>query len=245
MKTLYINQPMHPVTVLVIGAGGNGSQILQQLGRIDHALKKLGKPGLFVVAIDPDKVSDANIGRQLFTEYEVGEYKANVLISRLNRFYGLNWYAYPDRFHFDKKQKNDLRGFNVIITATDRVQSRIEVNEWVKKLSKSRSSSHEDAFHFWLDMGNSKTTGQVICGSPRYKIPTLVDMYPDIKKYEDKDNTPSCSLAEALDKQDMFINTYISNVAAKLLWEMLTKEEVNWRGAYVNLDTLNIKKIAA
>ena len=62
----YLMSPQHPVTVNLIGAGGTGSQVLTCLARLDAALRGLGHPGLFVTLYDPDIVTEANIGRQLF-----------------------------------------------------------------------------------------------------------------------------------------------------------------------------------
>ena len=68
----YLLNPYHPVTVFVIGAGGTGSQVATGLARISVALQALGHPGLHVTVFDPDTVTEANIGRQLFSGSELG-----------------------------------------------------------------------------------------------------------------------------------------------------------------------------
>ena len=68
----YLLNPRHPVTVFVIGAGGTGSQVITNLARMSMALQALGHPGLHVTVFDPDTVSQANIGRQLFSENGTG-----------------------------------------------------------------------------------------------------------------------------------------------------------------------------
>ncbi len=40
------------------------------------ALQVLGHPGLHVTVFDPDIITEANIGRQLFSETELGQCKA-------------------------------------------------------------------------------------------------------------------------------------------------------------------------
>ena len=72
----YLLNPYHPVTVFVIGAGGTGSQVVTCLARMGMALQALGHPGLHVTVFDPDTVTGANIGRQLFSEAETGLNKA-------------------------------------------------------------------------------------------------------------------------------------------------------------------------
>ena len=83
----YLLNPYHPVTVFVIGAGGTGSQVATGLARISVALQALGHPGLHVTVFDPDTVTEANIGRQLFSGSELGLNKAAALVTRINRFF--------------------------------------------------------------------------------------------------------------------------------------------------------------
>ena len=89
----YLLNPYHPVTVFVIGAGGTGSQVVTGLARMGMALQALGHPGLHVTVFDPDTVTEANIGRQLFSEAETGLNKAVALVTRINRFFGYAWEA--------------------------------------------------------------------------------------------------------------------------------------------------------
>lgn len=97
----YLLNPHHPVTVFVIGAGGTGSQVATNLARMSIALQALGHPGLHLTVFDPDTVTEANIGRQLFSESELGLNKAVALVTRINRFFGFSWEAkgqcYPSR----------------------------------------------------------------------------------------------------------------------------------------------------
>ena len=61
------------VHVNVAGCGGNGCHVLMGLAQLQKALRGLGHPGLEVTAFDPDTVSEANLGRQLFTEEDIGQ----------------------------------------------------------------------------------------------------------------------------------------------------------------------------
>ena len=89
----YLLKPYHPVTVFIIGAGGTGSQVITNLARMDTALQASGHPGLHVTLFDPDTVTQANIGRQLFSETELGMNKATAAVTRVNRFFGTAWMA--------------------------------------------------------------------------------------------------------------------------------------------------------
>lgn len=49
--------------------------------------------GTGVTVLDPDTVTEANIGRQLFSEAETGLNKAVALVTRINWFFGYTWEA--------------------------------------------------------------------------------------------------------------------------------------------------------
>ena len=57
---------------------------------------------------------------------------------------------------------------------------------------------------------------------------------------EDKDNLPSCSLAEALEKQSLYINTTVSDFAANLLWMLFTDGVLETQGAFINLKRMMV-----
>ena len=85
----YLLKPYHPVTIHVAGAGGTGSQVIANLARMNVALQALGHPGLHVTVFDPDIITEANIGRQLFSEAELGQGKAGEYHHHLHRQYPL------------------------------------------------------------------------------------------------------------------------------------------------------------
>ena len=114
----YLINPQHPVTVNLIGAGGTGSQVLTGLARLDVTLRALGHPGLFVTLYDPDIVTEANIGRQLFGYSDMGLNKAQCLITRINNFFGNDWKAVPDIFPVMMKNACRDNMANITITCT-------------------------------------------------------------------------------------------------------------------------------
>jgi len=121
MKYHYMEQsliaPVHKVTIAVIGAGGTGSSVLAILGRMNAGLIGLGHPGFFVRCYDPDEVSQANVGRQLFSETDLGKFKSDVTIERINRFYSTNWDSYSEKFEIDFD--NPRIQYNIIITCVE------------------------------------------------------------------------------------------------------------------------------
>ena len=257
----YLLNPRHPVTVFVIGAGGTGSQVITNLARVSMALQALGHPGLHVTVFDPDMVSQANIGRQLFSETELGLNKAVSLVTRINRFFGYAWTAEPQCFPIRNFSENSTA--NIIITCTDNIRSRLELWKFLKKVRKENFSDHSAPI-YWMDFGNSQTKGQVnsqtkgqvIIGTVREKVlqPSSQEYIPmpkmnviteevDYAKIKEKESGPSCSLAEALEKQDLFINSTLAHIGCDLLWKMFKEGKTLYRGVYVNLDTLKMTAI--
>lgn len=251
----YLLSPHHPVSVIVIGAGGTGSQVITSLARMDRALQALGHPGLYVTVYDPDTVSESNIGRQLFSEPEIGLNKAVALVTRINRFFGTAWAAEPRRYPMPETGKRKNRMANIIITCTDNVRSRLMLWRFLKPF---RDSVHinESTPIYWMDFGNARTTGQVLVGTVRNKIyqpvseqyqPTphlnVITEEVSYSTINEKDSGPSCSLAEALEKQDLFINSILAQAGCGLLWKMIREGCTFYRGLYLNLDTMRMTAV--
>lgn len=242
----YLLDPTHPITVSLIGAGGTGSQVLTSLARINHALLVLGHPGLYVSVYDNDDVSEANIGRQLFSESDIGLNKANVLITRVNRFFGTDWECIPELYGNGQEEPE-----NIIISCVDSVKSRMQISKAID----GKSGIDYQRRLYWLDFGNGTNFGQVVLGtlaeiqqpkSNKYdvvsKLKTVTELF-DLSTVNEKDSGPSCSLPEALRKQDLFINSTLSQLGCALLWKLITNGMIDCQGAYLNLDTMNANPI--
>ena len=213
----YLINPQHPVTVNLIGAGGTGSQVLTCLARLDITLRALGHPGLFVTLYDPDIVTESNIGRQLFS------------------------------------RRDNLA--NITITCTDNIKSRLNLWNILKAVPVSEYRSYDTPL-YWMDFGNTQTSGQAVIGTIPKKIRQpesgLYETVPSLKvvtrlvKYarvKESDSGPSCSLAEALEKQDLFINSTLAQLGCNILWKMFRYGMIEHHGLYLNLETLKTNPI--
>jgi PRTRC genetic system ThiF family protein len=254
----YILNPQHPVTINVIGAGGSGSQMLNQLARIDQALKKIGHTGLHVTCFDNDEVTEANLGRQLFSPVDIGMNKAVVLITRLNMFFGTSWSAIPKLY--SKNTAAAHKFANITISCVDNIDARKVIEEilLIRGSHRLRQGSRPyNLPYYWIDLGNAQTHGQFVIGSimdfeqpkksatlrPVKKLLTVFEKFPHFAKQKTKDTGPSCSLAEALSKQDLFVNSFLAQTAAHTLWRMFREGKINYHGAFINLKTLDIAPI--
>lgn len=244
----YLISPTNPISVNLIGAGGTGSKVLTALMEMNHSLIELGHAGLLVRLWDDDIVTNANLGRQRFAECETGLYKSVALINRANRFSGTNWKAETSKFEKDSlgRLPEEARA-TICITCVDNVQARFGVAEILKEISNRRH--HRDEPKYWLDFGNSQHTGQVLLStignihqpnSEKYEtvasLPMITEEFGELlKQSEQEDNTPSCSLAEALEKQDLFINSSLTQMGCSLLWNLFRYGMTPYRGFFHNL----------
>ena len=230
MHKIYSHLLTRPIRLDVIGVGGSGSQVISGLARLHRAMLALGHPGgLEVAAYDPDQVSKANVGRQLFYDADVGQFKTEVLIHRVNQCWGTSWKAYPARLKPSYGWSSD-----VLIGCVDSAASRREIHE---VCSRNRVG-------YWLDLGNRAAEGQCILGEPKLtngrdsfmRLPTVVELFPELlNKQLPEDDTPSCSLAEALERQELFVNQAVSTAALQMLWQLLRYGELGYHAVFIDL----------
>lgn len=235
----YLLNPMHRVTVGLIGCGGTGSQVLNGLARINYALVELGHPGLLVTVYDGDMVTDSNVGRQLYSTVDVGQNKAVLSVTRVNRFYSLDWLAVPSMY------KSGCDFHNIFISCVDTAKARIDIGKYISSIKRTTTNPENNAI-YWMDFGNTQNGGQVILGGIkkeyRKELPLITEQF-DLSKVKEKDSGPSCSLAAALNKQDLFINSTLAQFGLNILWKLFREARIKHRGCYVNLDSLTVNAI--
>lgn len=224
-----------PVDVLVVGAGGTGSQVVTALAQMHHALTSLDHPGLQVTVLDDDTVSLSNIGRQWFFKADLGQSKAEVLVNRCNLTLGTSWRAVRG-----KLSASDRVAHALVIGCVDTRESRYAIMRAMEEGIRGRS--------YWLDFGNRRYDGQVILGEVSRarrktnepdKLPHVGELFPEAidPSAVDPDEGPSCSLAEALRKQSLFINRTLVAHGMGMLWELLHTGQIDYHGVWVNLKT--------
>jgi PRTRC genetic system ThiF family protein len=243
--------PTNPIAVCLIGAGGTGSQVLTGLARMSHSLQQLGHAGFDITLWDDDTVTDANRGRQLFAESEVGLSKAAALIARTNRFFGTGWQAVEKPFTPETATERAA----IYISCVDTAAARFGIAEALSQLD--TGTRHADTPHYWMDFGNSRDTGQVILSTiaeikqpasekflPVASLPRVTEEFMELLMRNDEADTPSCSLAESLEKQDLYINSVLAQLGCSLLWQFLRQGLTTHRGVFLNLKDFRSQPLA-
>lgn len=222
------------ISIVVVGCGGTGSAVLSGLPYLHHALLAAGHPsGLQVYAVDGDRITETNCVRQPFTSSEIGLYKSQILIQRLNLFWGLDWLALPTHVRCGR----DLPDCHFLISCVDTRAARATLARIVRLKTRR--------FHFWLDTGNNADSGQFVLGEPlrtnrkerSTRLPCVDELFPQITKasLDARDSLPACSAAESLIRQEPFLNQTLAQHSLAMLARLFRHGELSYHGGFVNL----------
>lgn len=215
-----------PIRIQLIGCGGTGSAMIDELFRMHYLLTKLGHEGLVVCAWDGDTVSEANVGRQRFWPSDVGWNKAELLVNRYCSFGGVPWsFKGRDFLSSDCQHINT----DVILSCVDSAETRVLIGEAGK-------DADEDIL--WLDTGNDDSSGQVVLGhwagrnDKKGMLPHVLNLYPGLRGQKSEER-PSCSTQEALERQDFGINQRVAGEASGLLWQLIRYGSLKRHGSFI------------
>lgn len=229
------------VRVLLIGCGGSGSAIAGGLPYLHQAMLVAGHPGgLHVTVMDGDIITATNCVRQPFCSAEIGLAKAVVTVSRLNLFWSLNWTAVAEHL----TAQTDISNFDVVIGCVDTRAAR--------QLIASKLQGWRSRVAYWLDLGNSADSGQLVLGQPLNgrnrrtadRLRTTAELFPEIVQESLDDGAPSCSAIEALERQEPFVNQVLAYHALALLTRLFRYGCIEHHGAFVNARENRVQPIA-
>lgn len=220
-----------PLDVVLVGAGGNGSEFFSGLMRLHQGMIALGGVGLSVTVFDDDTVSPSNIVRQRFWPQEVSLNKADALVHRTNMLMGTTWNSVPRRFEPSRDRSGSL-----LVTAVDNVATRQAV-----ALTECLGNP------LWLDMGCEGARGQVVLGKHTHsslndEFPNVTAHFPSLMSQKD-DNKPSCSAEESLQRQDLMINASVAGAAINLLWRSFRSGCIPYNGVMLDLEASHVQAI--
>ena len=219
------------INILLVGCGGNGAQMLMGLASLDTAMRAISSRSLHVTVVDDDIVTEANLGRQPFFRCDLGNSKARTLTERVNLAHGLAWKAVHGRAPADA----DMDKVDMLISCVDTASAR-----------RALGGALVEGFAcpaYWMDLGNRATDGQFLIGCPKPsarettgRLPTVLEYFPELADESvPEDDAPSCSVAEALERQSLFVNRVVASHALALLFDLLGRGSIGHAGAFINL----------
>ncbi len=222
------------IKVLLVGCGGNGSQMLMGLASLHTALRAISSRSLHVTVVDDDIVTEANLGRQPFYQCDLGNSKARTLVERINLAHGLAWEA----VHGRAPQAIGIEGVDILITCVDTASAR-------RALGAVLADGQRAVPAYWMDLGNRASDGQFLIGCPAEgtgeapgRLPTVLEYFPELAdETVPDDDAPSCSVAEALERQSLFVNRVVASHALALLFDLLGRGSIGHAGAFINLSS--------
>ncbi|RSV44383.1 PRTRC system ThiF family protein [Sphingomonas sp. ABOLE] len=232
------------IKLLLVGCGGNGAQMLMGLASLDTAMRAISSRSLDVTVVDDDTVSEANLGRQPFYRCDLGASKARTLVERINLAHGLDWTA----VHGRAPGAVDVQSFDLLITCVDTAAARRAIGT---AIFAEPDFYNRQPPRYWMDLGNRATDGQFLIGCPKRsgkdeprRLPTVLEHFPELADDSiAEDDAPSCSVAEALEKQSLFVNRVVASHALALLFELLGRGSIGNAGGFINLSSGQVAPI--
>lgn len=163
-------QLLKQAKVLVVGAGGLGSPVLQYLGAAG-----VGQLGI----LDGDKVSESNLQRQiLYSADQIGQSKADLAVVRLQQN---NPYISPVAYNEFLTVDNALQliqNYDLVVDCTDNFATRYLINDATAILSKPWVYGSISGFTGQVSVFNYKGGATYRCLYPKkIEQPTKAENY--------------------------------------------------------------------
>jgi len=242
-STPFFNPHQQLNEVVLVGLGGTGSQWARAIARIAYDLRRRRQHVPIIRFVDPDRITEANCGRQMFVPSEIGQFKAEVLARRFNLAMGLSisWHNEP----FNATQHTGRYG-TVLCGAVDNHLARQEM----AKVS-----------GILIDSGNHQASGQVCIGNSsdakliRQRVrkdefdylPNVALLFPEMLEPDPEETTtvpaPSCAELVEQGSQRLLINDLMGSIAAEYTYKLLNHLPITTFLTYVDLDVLAMRSI--
>jgi PRTRC genetic system ThiF family protein len=238
---------VHIRTITIVGLGGTGAQVARIVGRIAYDLQRQRLHTPQIVLIDPDRVEESNIGRQLFAPADIGHYKAEIVGLRLNRALGLNvrWIIEP----VDAERHFERHG-NVVVSCVDNHLARGQLHQVDGVL---------------IGSGNHAETGQVCIGNTadRKRVEDYLDgregIYPFLPKegllfpqlLEPELATPhepepdvSCADLVLQGLQHLLVNDFMACAVGQYVYRLLHRQPIASFITYLSTEDLVMRSVS-
>lgn len=231
----------------LVGVGGTGAQVARSVGRILYAMKRDRMQTPELVLIDPDRVEEKNVGRQLFAPSDVGQYKVEVVGRRLNLALGLDVRWIPDAV--DAKRHFERYGANVVISCVDNHVARREMHQIDGVLI--GAGNHRDSGQVYIgNVGDAEQMRRHLDGHDgRYAyLPKEGLLFPALLEPEPAESSqpaPNASCADlvAMGEQHLLINDLIATIVSGYVYKLLHRQPITTFLTYASLDGLTVRSL--
>jgi len=230
IKLPYINE----FKIIIVGAGGTGGILIQNLAHFVFTQHK----EIHITIIDGDVVEARNVGRQKFTQDDIGKNKAECLAVRYSDVFGLDIAYIPEYIRNSEtlislfvEKKNTLP---ILVMAVD--------NNFSRKIAHEAFYSERTETLIYVDTGNEDGHGQTVLGvkwngnvfqDPAGKV------FPDILESEDQIREGgSCGQESDQNTQTLLENVWSATIALTYLTYIINGEISNH---YTFFDTKNVQ----
>lgn len=217
-----------PLRVAVLGCGGTGYYIGTNLFMLERVLNGLYREASFrcIDLFDAKTIKAPNLSRTGYLPTEIGFPKSDILAHRLNAALGYTVFrSMPENATTEKLLEGH---YDLIITATDSVESRMMVANLAAKVQR---------YTLWLDTGVEKATASTVMGelttSPD-RLPVATDLFPNLPEGEQHQEA-SCDMQTSLARQAFGINQQIAGQAVNLLSQLVLDGEIEYHGSMLDL----------
>ena len=214
---------MEGLNIVLIGAGGNGGYLVPNLARIISTLGVLQERIDFKV-VDFDTVEEKNINRQLFVRQDIGLNKAEVLVKRYAKNFGLQPQTIgyiPGKLETPLQMANLMSNLwtNIVIDCVDNTTARSVLYAGFIEHTARRVSGA----NYLLSAGSGEWNGQVGIGGYRVHngamihdayIPVPYALHPEMidPEYDKREATLGCAERAARNVQSINANLTASTI---------------------------------
>lgn len=239
-------------TFMVVGCGGTGGYVAEGLCQL-----LIGKKNR-IYLVDHDRVEEHNLGRQNFVRADLGRFKAQVLAERLSM-------NYDREVHYAIQPIEDIPSedrANLTIGCVDNPKARDRL-QFAGRHMMGGYYSYQNFSGWYIDAGNSEHSGQVLIGNALLrelnqsfypngdgtggrcnKLPLPQLQQPALLAPQIKPVRRDCAEAVRDNEQSPVINKAMAALVLQFVYKLMNGE-LDWMGAYLDLDTGTLSTIPA
>lgn len=241
----------------VIGTGGTGGHLVSKLARF---LNDFAKDGVSceLSIVDGDRVEMKNIGRQPFTEDDLGLNKAVALAENIS--YALN---YPIRAYgkyietvqdirdilYREKNSYNTEVVDVLIGCVDNHKARQVMEEWFLQ------KRYVQKYVFYIDSANEFSVGEVVFSIYRggkVVSPVRSFYFPDVLEPAKSVTEMSCEELNQVAPQHLVTNSFASDIVLSYLVQLCAKDEainlipggINYFDSFKMFSRFDVREVA-